>query len=165
MDTRLQAKEWGNVEVESIFTHNFGDYVGSISEWSDLLMDSDKALFLQIQQNFVPHLKRMWHLMLIMSWLVLGIGIFQDVMKPLVDVMDAFNKCGSFISLTLYMCVFCRCSCMRHGNINHTQWLKSQTKLKGTATNQAMESSVIDVLYIENNFILGSWMLGVVHAK
>jgi hypothetical protein len=69
----VQAKEWGNVELKSIVSHNLGNGVRTISEWSELLMGSGKAFFLQMQPNFVAHLKLVWHPMLIMSLLVLGI--------------------------------------------------------------------------------------------
>ena len=78
-----------------------------------------------MQPKFVAHLKLMWHLMLIMPLLVLGIGLLQDAMKLLEDVIDAFNKPSYFISLRLYMCGLCLCSHMRHDNINLKQWLKS----------------------------------------
>jgi hypothetical protein len=44
-------------------------------EWEKLSMGSGKAFFLQMQPNFVAHLKLMWHLMLIMALLVLVIGL------------------------------------------------------------------------------------------
>ena len=103
--------------------------------------------------------------MLIMSLLVLGIGLIQDVVNLLMDVLDVLNKLGFFIILELYMCGFFLCSRMRHGNINRTQWLKSQTHLKGIATSRAIESYVVIVLHIGKTLILGSWMLGFVQAK
>jgi hypothetical protein len=57
----VQAKERRNVELEIIITHNLGDGVQPITEWEKLLMGSCKALFLQVQPNFVAHLKLMWH--------------------------------------------------------------------------------------------------------
>ena len=128
-------------------------------------MGSSKALFLQMQPNFVSHLKIMWHPMSIMSFLVLGIGLLQDAVNLLVDVLNAFNKYGFLISLRQYMCVFCLCSHMRHGNINQTLSLKSQTHFKGTVTSRDMEKSVIIVLLIGMSLIPCSWMLGVVHAE
>jgi hypothetical protein len=70
----VQAKERGNVELKIIVTHNLGDGVSSIMEWEKLSVGTCKAFFLQVQPNFVSHLKLMWHLMLIMAFLVLGIG-------------------------------------------------------------------------------------------
>lgn len=102
--------------------------------------------------------------MLIILFLVLGIGLIQDFVHLLVDVLDAFNKPGYFISLGLYMFGFCLCSRMKHGNINQTQWLKTQTHLKRNATNGAMESSIITVSHIRKVVIQGLWMFGVVHA-
>jgi hypothetical protein len=71
----VQAKERRNVELESIITHILGDDVWPITEWEKLLMGSCKALFLQVQSNFIAHLKLMWHLVLIMALLVLVIGL------------------------------------------------------------------------------------------
>jgi hypothetical protein len=71
----VQAKERRNVELESIITHNLGDGVRPITEWVKLLMGFCKALFLQVQPNFVTHLKLMWHPVLIMALLVLVIGL------------------------------------------------------------------------------------------
>lgn len=68
----MQAKEWGNVELKMIVYHDLGNDVRPISVWSKLPMDSSKVFFLHMKPNFVAHLKLVWHLMLIMSLLVLG---------------------------------------------------------------------------------------------
>jgi len=69
----VQAKEWGNVELKCIVSHSLSNGVRTISEWSQFLIGSSKVFLLQIQLDFVAHLKLVWHLMLIMSLLVLGI--------------------------------------------------------------------------------------------
>jgi hypothetical protein len=51
------------------------DDVQPITKWEKLLMGSCKALVLQVQSNFVAHLKLMWHLVLIMALLVLVIEL------------------------------------------------------------------------------------------
>jgi hypothetical protein len=71
----VQAKEWGKVELKKIITHNLGDGVGSITEWMKLLMRPCKAFFLQVKPNFVSHLKLVWHPVLIMELLALGIRL------------------------------------------------------------------------------------------
>ena len=71
----MQAKERENVELKRIVTHSLGDGVQPITEWAKILMGSCKAFFLQVQPNFVAHLKFMWHPMLIMELLVLVIGL------------------------------------------------------------------------------------------
>jgi hypothetical protein len=71
----VHAKERGNVELKIIITHNLDDGVRSITEWTKLLMGPCKVFFLQMQPNFVSHLKRMWHPVLIMALLVLGVGL------------------------------------------------------------------------------------------
>ena len=71
----VQAKERRNVELKSIIPHSLGDGVRPITEWEKLSMGSCKAFFLQVQPNFVAHLKLMWHSMLIMALFVLVIGL------------------------------------------------------------------------------------------
>ena len=71
----MQAKERGNVELKIIVTYNLGDGVRPIMKWVKLLMGPYKVFFLQVQPNFVSHLKLMWHPMLIMALLVLVIKI------------------------------------------------------------------------------------------
>ena len=71
----VQAKEMRNVELKIIIPHGLGDGVRPITEWEKLLMGYCKAFFLQVQPNFVSHLKIMWHLMLIMALFVLGVRL------------------------------------------------------------------------------------------
>jgi hypothetical protein len=71
----VQAKERGNVEHKTIATHSLGDGVWPILEWAKLPMGPCKVFFLLVQPNFVTHLKLMWHPVLIMALLVLGIGL------------------------------------------------------------------------------------------
>jgi hypothetical protein len=71
----VQAKERRNVELKRIIPHGLGDSVRPIMEWVKLSMGSCKAFFLQVQPNFVAHLKLMWHPMLIMVLFVLVIGL------------------------------------------------------------------------------------------
>jgi hypothetical protein len=56
--------------------------VRTIMEWEKLLMGPCKSFFLQVQPNFVSHLKLMWHLMLIMALLVLGVETFVEYPEP-----------------------------------------------------------------------------------
>ena len=63
-------------------------------------MGSCKVFFLQVQPNFVAHLKLMWHLTLIIAFLVLVIGLLQDILNLLVDVMDLINEPGGFVSFS-----------------------------------------------------------------
>jgi hypothetical protein len=71
----VQVKEGENVELKTIITHSLGDGVRYIMEWKKLPMRPCKEFFLQVQPNFVSHLKLVWHPVLIMTSLVLGIGI------------------------------------------------------------------------------------------
>jgi hypothetical protein len=45
LNTRVQAKEGRNVELKNIVTHNLGDGVRSIAEWTKLPMGSCKVFF------------------------------------------------------------------------------------------------------------------------
>ena len=74
-----------------------------------LAMGSCEHLFMQMQPNLIPNLELVWNLMLVMSLLVFSIGIFQNVMELLVDVLDLFNKYGDLISLILSMGRFILC--------------------------------------------------------
>jgi hypothetical protein len=78
----VQAKERMNVERKSIIPHNLGDGVQPITGWVKLSMGSYKAFFLQVQPNFIAHLKIMWNPMLIMPYTHLG------------DVEEIFNPLG-----------------------------------------------------------------------
>jgi hypothetical protein len=71
----VQAKERRNVELKIIIPHDLCDSVKPIKKWAKLLMGSCKAFFLQVQPNFIAHLKLMWHPMLIMVLFVLVIGL------------------------------------------------------------------------------------------
>ena len=71
----VQAKERRNVELKRIIYHSLGDGVRPITEWVKLSMGSCKAFFLQVQPNFIAHLKLMRHMMLIMALFVLVIGL------------------------------------------------------------------------------------------
>jgi hypothetical protein len=44
-----------------------------------------------------------WHPVLIMVLLVLEIGLLQNILNLLVDVLDYFNESGGFVSFSLSM--------------------------------------------------------------
>ena len=58
----VQAKEWRNDVLQSIAPHSLGTIVKTMSEWSELLMGSGKAFSLQMEPDFVAHLKLVWYL-------------------------------------------------------------------------------------------------------
>jgi hypothetical protein len=99
----VQTKEWWNAELKGIFPYNLGEGVRPISEQMKLAVGSSKALLLQMQPHFVAHLEVVWHLMLIMSLLVLSIGSVQDVMNLLADVLNVLNEVVCLVSLRLDM--------------------------------------------------------------
>jgi hypothetical protein len=105
----MQAKEVGNVDRKRIFTHKLGDGFRSIEEWTKLLMGSCKELFLQVKPNFISHLKILWHPLLIMELLVLGIGHLQNILNLFGDVLDFFNEIGGFVGLGFSMGRFFLC--------------------------------------------------------
>ena len=95
------------------------------------MIGSNKTFLLYMQLDLLSHLKLMWCPMLIMTFFVLSIGFIHDIMNLLVDVLNVFNKLDGLINFVLNMSKFYLCSCKMHCNINGTQWLKSQTHLKG----------------------------------
>jgi hypothetical protein len=103
----VKAKEWGNVELKIIVTHNLGDGIRSIAEWMKLLMGPCKVFFLHVQPNFIAHLKLVCHPVLIMALLVLGIGLLQNILNLLVDVLDLLNEQGRFVGFSLSMGQVC----------------------------------------------------------
>ena len=44
----VQVKEWGNAVLQSIVPHKLGTAVRTMLEWSELLMGSCEAFFLQM---------------------------------------------------------------------------------------------------------------------
>jgi hypothetical protein len=99
----VQAKEGRNVELKNIVNHNLGDGIRSIVEWTKLSMGSCKSFFLQVQPKFISHQKLVWRSMLIMVLLLLGIGILQNILNLLEDVLDLFNEKGGFFGFGLHM--------------------------------------------------------------
>jgi hypothetical protein len=99
----MQSKEGGIVTLKIIFTHKLGDGIRSIMEWMKLLMGSCKVLFIQVRPNFISHLKIVWHLVLIMALTVLGIGLLQNILNLLEDVLDSFNIPGGFVGFVFHM--------------------------------------------------------------
>jgi hypothetical protein len=111
IEHRVQDKEGGNVELKIIVTHNLGDGISSIEERMMLLMGPCKAFFLQMQPNFISHLKLVGHPVLIMALLVLGIGILQNILNLLADVLDSFNEPDGFVGFSFHMRRSCLCGC------------------------------------------------------
>ena len=57
----VQAKEWRNDVLQSFVPYCCGSVVRTMLEWSELLMGSGKPFSLQMQPNFVAHLKLVWY--------------------------------------------------------------------------------------------------------
>jgi len=62
-----------------------------------------KAFYPQVRLNFNSHLKVVWNLMFIMVLLVLSIGLLQNILNLLEDVLDSLNEPGRFVGLSLSM--------------------------------------------------------------
>ena len=48
LEQSVQAKEWRNAVLQSIVARSLGTGVRTMSEWSEFLMGSGKAFFLQM---------------------------------------------------------------------------------------------------------------------
>jgi hypothetical protein len=77
----------------------------------NISMGSCKAFFLQVQPNFISHLKPLWHPVLIMVLLVLGIRLMKNILNLFADVLDLFNEPGGFVGFGLSMGQFDLCGC------------------------------------------------------
>jgi hypothetical protein len=99
----VSTKEWWNAELKGILPYSLGEGVRPISKQTKLVVGSIEVLLLQMQPHFVAHLEVVWHLMLIMSLLVLSIGFVQDVMNLLADVLNVLNEVVCLIRLRLDM--------------------------------------------------------------
>jgi len=161
----VQAKEWENAELKCIVSHSLGNGVRTISEYSEFMISSGKAFLLQMQPNFVAYLKLVWHPMLIMLLLVLGIWFLQNFMDLLVNMVDVLNEVICLICFGLDMHWIYVSSCKWHNHINGRKWLESQAHLKRVVVSWAMEILVVAMLNIGEALIPCAWMLWVVHAQ
>jgi hypothetical protein len=71
----MQYKEGRKVEINSIVTQSLDDGLRYIKESTKLSMRPYKAFFLQVQPNFIFHVKLVWHQVLIMELLIIFIGL------------------------------------------------------------------------------------------
>jgi hypothetical protein len=128
-------------------------------------MGSYEVLFLQMKTNLISHLKFVWYPMLIMAFLVLGIGILHNIMKFLFDVLDAHNEFVFPINLCLSMGGLFSCGCNGKSYVNGGQWLETQAHLKRVVANRVVEGSIVAMLNIRNTCITCVWMFGIVHSR
>ena len=73
-----------------------------------------------MQPNFVAHLKLVWHPILIMSLLVLGIRFIQNVVDLLANMLDVLNEVVYLICFRLDMRRIYPSGCKLYGHINGT---------------------------------------------
>jgi hypothetical protein len=78
-----------------------------------------------MQPKLIAYLKLVGNLMFIMALFVLSIGILQNIMELLVDVMNPFNEFCGLVILRLSMGRFFLCGCKGQCYINGAQWLKT----------------------------------------
>ena len=128
------------------------------------MMGSCEPLFLQMQPNLIPRLELVCNPMLVMSLLVFSIGVFQNVIDMLVDVLDSFNKSGGLINFILSMGIFLLCGCKGHIYISWGQWLETQAQLKKVVTYRAVNIYVIAMLNIRKGLIPCARMFRIVHS-
>ena len=127
-------------------------------------MGSCGPIFLQMQPNLITHMKLVWHSMLVMLLLVLGIGFLQNVMELLADVISIQqirwpyqpyfeHEYGPLVWMNV------------HDYINWGQWLKLHAHLKRVVVGRVMEGSILAMLNIWKNLIPCAMMFGIVHFK
>jgi hypothetical protein len=87
----MEAKERVNTQFKRVLTHSLHDGLRPILQWDEIPMGVFEALFLQMKPCFITNLKLVWNPMLVMSFLVLGIGFLQDIMNLFLDVLDPFK--------------------------------------------------------------------------
>jgi hypothetical protein len=100
-----------------------------------------------------------------MALLVLNIGLLQNILDLLVDVLNPLNESGIFVDHTLIRGRVCLCGGKRKCNINGSQGLESQMHLKWAMAIGTMESPVVTMLDIWKTLVPCTWMLKIVHAQ
>jgi hypothetical protein len=78
-------------QLERIITHNLGDGVIPILEWSKIHVGACEVIFLQMQPHLFTNLKLVRDPMLVMLLLIIGIGLLQYIMNLFLEVMDPFD--------------------------------------------------------------------------
>jgi hypothetical protein len=124
-------------------------------------MGSCETLFLKIQPYLISHLKLVWHPMLIVALLLLGVGFLQNFVNLLLNVMDSLNKFGCSINLDLSMGVLFLCK----SYVNGGQWMEPQAHLKRVVVNRVVEGSIVAMMNIRNALIPCAYMFGVIHPQ
>jgi hypothetical protein len=106
-----------------------------------------------MQPHLVTNQKLVRNLMLVMSLLILGIGLLQDIMNLLLEVLDPFKKFGFSVYLGLIMGGLHWGRWNEHSYINGGQWLEPQAHRKRVVSNGVVEGFVIAMLNIWNTLI------------
>ena len=128
-------------------------------------MRSCESFFLQMQPNLITHLVCVWHSMLVMTLLVLGIGFFQNVMDLLANVLDPFHKFGGFINLSLRERRCFLCGGNGQSYIDRGQWLKPHACLKRAMTGRAVKGSVVAMLNIRQVLVPCAGVFRIIHPQ
>jgi hypothetical protein len=111
-------------QFKRIVTHNFSDGVRPVSKWSKILMGACDVLFLHMKPHLVTNLKLVRSSMMVMPFLILGIGLLQDIMNLFLEVMDLFIEFGWYVCLGLSVGRLYRGSWNGKSYINGGQWLE-----------------------------------------
>jgi hypothetical protein len=127
-------------------------------------MGSHVALFLEMQQELISHMKFMWYPMMIVALLVLEIIFLHNKMIFLFNALDALKKFGFPINLYLNMRRLFLCGCNGKSYVNGGQWLKPQEHLKRVVANRGVEGFFVVMLNIRKDFIPCGWMFGIIHS-
>jgi hypothetical protein len=128
-------------------------------------MVSYEELFLQMKPYLISHLKHFWYSMLIMVFLVLGIGFIQNIMNFLLDLLNFPNKFGFSIKIGVSMGGLFLCIYNEQSYDNGGQWLESQAHLKRVVANRVVEGYFVAMLNIRKASIPCAWMFGIVHPQ
>jgi hypothetical protein len=103
--------------------------------------------------------------MLVMSLLILGIRLLQDIISLLLEVLDLFIEFGFFIYLGVSVGGLYRGRWNGKSCINGGYWLEPLEHLKNVVANRVVDASIIAMLNIWEALITCTWMLGLVHAQ
>jgi hypothetical protein len=99
-----------------------------------------------------------------MMLLVLSIVFLQNIIVLLAHVLNLLNESGGFVDHRLVrgrVCLYCG---KRKCNINGSQELESQTHLKWDMADGTMESPVVTVLDMWEDFVPCKGILRIFHA-
>jgi hypothetical protein len=87
--------------MEGIVTNVFKYLERSISNWFHFFIFSFKPLFANVNPTFISNLEIVINTMLVMSYLVLGLALFQLFLYHLMHQLNLFNEILCSINLIM----------------------------------------------------------------